>query len=132
QFLRQRLVKSMRQAVDRRAFGVKVVGTHYGRVAAGISAADPAFFQHGHIGDAVVPGQIVGRSEAVAAPANDNGIVAGPWLWGTPGRLPARLSGKAFLEQRKRRVASGHAIQPASLRGYDRSGRCNAPADRDE
>ena len=72
--------------------GVGAIRTHDGGVAAGVAAADPAGFQHRHIGDAVVLGQVVGRGQAMAAAANDDHVVAGFWLGVAPRRSPVGLT----------------------------------------
>jgi hypothetical protein len=65
----------VRQPVEFDAFRIIVVGAYHRGVAAGVAAADPAFFQHGHPGDAVILGQVIGRSQPMAAAADDDRIV---------------------------------------------------------
>ena len=59
---------------------------------AGIAAPDPAFFQHRDIGEAVVLGQIVGSGQAMAAAADDNGVIFGFRLRIAPGQFPAAIA----------------------------------------
>ena len=63
--------------VKRRAFLEQVVGADDGGVTAGVAAADPALLEHGDVGQAVLLGEVVGRAQAVAAAADDDGVVAG-------------------------------------------------------
>src|SRR2546423_7490952 len=57
----------------------QVVGADDGGVAAGVAAADPAFFEHRDVGEAVLAGEVVGRSQPVPPAADDQGVIGGPW-----------------------------------------------------
>ena len=90
------LVEPMGEGVERDAFGIEIVGADDGRVPPGVAAADPPFLQHGDAREAVRLGEIVGRGEAVAAAADDDGVIGFLWLRRAPGRLPAGVAGEAF------------------------------------
>ena len=64
-----------RVIVERGALLEEVVGADDGGVAAGVAAADPAFFEHRDLAQAVLGGQIVRRSQPVAAAADDERVV---------------------------------------------------------
>src|SRR6267378_7822173 len=84
---RQAFVQAQREIVKTRTLGVEVVRAHHRGVAPGIAAAEPAPFNHRHLRDAVLPGQVIGGREAVAAASDDDHIVFGfragaaPELW---------------------------------------------------
>src|SRR5262249_47559891 len=93
-----------RVVVDPGAFVVEIVGTDDGGVAAGISAAEPALFEHGDIGDAVFLGEVVGGGEAMAAGADDDDIVFRAWLGGGPLLLPALVAAHGLPGDGKYRI----------------------------
>lgn len=66
--------------VDVHALFVEIVRADDGGVAPGIAAAEPALLDHRHIGDAVLLGEIVGSTQAVAAGADDDDVVFGTRL----------------------------------------------------
>ena len=73
----QVLPKAHALVVELDALGGQIIRADDRGIAAGIAAADIAFFDHGDIADAVIASQIVGRRQAVAAAADDHHIVAG-------------------------------------------------------
>ena len=92
--LREVLPQLHRVVVERGALIEQVVRADDRGVAAGVAAADPAFFEHRDVGEAVLGGQIVGRSQPVAAAADDDGVVGALGLRTAPLRLPAALAGR--------------------------------------
>ena len=53
----------------------QVVGPHDGGVARGVTATQPAFLDHGHVGDPVFLGQVVGGRQTMPAAADDDHVV---------------------------------------------------------
>ena len=76
EFVGQVLEHPHRLCVEAHALRSQVVGADHRRVARSVAAAQVGLFQHRDIGHAVVPGQVVGDSQAVAAAANDHHVVA--------------------------------------------------------
>ena len=79
----------------------QVVGADDGGVAAGVAAADPAFFEHRDVGEAVLAGEVVGRSQPVTPAADDQGVIGGLGRRAAPLRRPAALAGQAPPQQRQ-------------------------------
>ena len=73
---RQVLPQAQRLVVERNPFRGQIVGSDDGGVAAGIAAADIAFFEHRHIGDAVIARQVIGRRQSMAATTDNDHVVA--------------------------------------------------------
>ena len=69
-------VERNRLVVELHAFGCQVVRADDGGVARSVAAAQIAALQDRHIGDAVVPRQVVGRRGTVAAAANNDHVIA--------------------------------------------------------
>src|ERR1700719_5127761 len=87
--------------VERGALVEQVVGADDGGVAAGVAAADPAFFEHCDVGEVVLAREVVGRSQSVTAAADDEGVIGGFGLRTAPLRRPAALAGQAPYQQRQ-------------------------------
>ncbi len=104
----QAFVEPMRQAIERDALRVEIVGADHRCVPPGIAAADPAFLEHRRAANSVSLGEIIGRRQTMAAAADDDGVVRRLGDRRAPSRRPATVAGQAFLQQRKSRVASGH------------------------
>src|SRR6185437_11139428 len=113
----------------------QVVRADDGSVAAGVAAADPAFLEDGHIAETVVPGQVISRSQAVAATPDDDGVICGLRLRLAPLRLPVTVTGQASPEKREagealhrlirwyravRASAANHAARRRGLRACER------------
>src|SRR4030081_3243124 len=79
----------------------QVVGADNSGVAAGVAAADPAFFEHCDVGEAVLAREVVGRSQPVTAATDDEGVIGGLGLRTAPLRLPAALAGQAPYQPRQ-------------------------------
>ena len=77
EFRRHLLVQLHALVVEAHAFGGEIVAADDGGVASAAAGADVALFQHGHVGDAVIFGQIIGAGQPVGAAADDDDIVAG-------------------------------------------------------
>src|SRR5918992_4033290 len=117
--------------VDRRAFVVEVVRADDRRIAPGIAAAEPTLFQHGHVADAVLLGEIVGRSKPVPAGTYDHRLVGGLRRGRAPLALPPLMGLHRLDEERSQReTAHGKPRLPAIplreawaplLSAYDRS-----------
>jgi hypothetical protein len=75
QVLGQAFPQFHRVFVQVRRLVPQVVGTNDGGVARGVTAAQPAFFDHGHVGDAVLLGQVVGGRQTMPATADDDHVV---------------------------------------------------------
>ena len=76
EFLAQPIPKLDRVIIQMRAFIIEIVGPDDGRVPARIAAADPAFFNDRNIGDAVFFGEVIRRTKAVAAAADNDCIIS--------------------------------------------------------
>src|SRR3977135_1533908 len=87
--------------VERGALVEQVVGADDGGVAAGVAAADPAFFEHCDVGEAVLARAVVGASHPVPPAADDEGVIGGLGLGTAPLRRPAALAGQAPYQQRQ-------------------------------
>jgi hypothetical protein len=68
-----------------------IVGAHDRGVAAGVTAADPALFHHGHVADAVLARQVIGGRQAMRATADDHDVIGGPGLCRAPGPTPMAM-----------------------------------------
>src|SRR6266481_6662284 len=79
----------------------QVVGADDGGVAAGVAAADPALLEHRDVGEAVLAGEVVGRSQPVTPAADDERVIGGLGLGTAPLRRPAALAGQAPYQQRQ-------------------------------
>ena len=73
QVLGEALVKTDREIVECRAFGVEIVRADGGGVAARVAAAEPAFLDHGDAFEPVVLGEVIGGGQAMPAAADDDG-----------------------------------------------------------
>src|SRR5450755_1976605 len=86
-----------------RTFIEQVIRADDRRVAARVAAADPALLEHGDVGQAMLLGQVIRRSEPVATAADDDRIVGWLRLRLAPLRLPAKLARQAAANQGQRR-----------------------------
>ena len=75
QFLAKAGPEAQRMSVDTRTFVLEIVRADDCCVASDVAAAQPAFFEHGDPRHAVFLSHIVSGCEAVAAGANDYGVV---------------------------------------------------------
>ena len=78
---------------------LQIVGADDGGVAAGIAAAEPAFFQDRDIGDAVLRRQIVGGRESMTAGADNNDIVTALRFRIAPCPWPATMVVRRISDQ---------------------------------
>src|SRR5277367_6842036 len=69
----------------------QVVRPHDRGVAAGIAAAQPSLLEHGDVGDAVIPGEIVGRRQTMAATTDDDDVIGRLGVGTSPGLRPVRM-----------------------------------------
>ena len=88
QLLAKIFVKPPRQFIDRRRRLAQIIRADDRRVPARVSTAEPALFDHRHVADPVVLGEVIGGGEAVSARADDDDVVFGLRLWRAPGALP--------------------------------------------
>ena len=99
----ERLPELQAELVDRRALVPQVVRAHDRRVAAHVPAAEPAPLEHGHVRDAVVLREVVGRRETMPAGADDDDVVRVLRIGGAPEPLDGvrvRRPGRAALGHR--------------------------------
>src|SRR5882757_11544707 len=89
--------------VEGGAFVEQIIGADDGRVASGVAAADPAFFQHCDVPESVLLRQVIGRPQSVPAAADDDGVVSLPGFRLAPLLLPAAMARQAAPKERKRR-----------------------------
>src|SRR5690606_17787885 len=66
----------------------------------------PALLQDRHVGDAVLPGEVVGGRQAVAAAAHDDDVVFGLRLGAAPRFLPALVVADGVAGKGEDRVAA--------------------------
>ena len=92
-------VQLERAVVEGHTLGREVVGAHDGGVAARPASTDVTLVEHGHVRDAVVRGQVVGRGEAVQAGADNDDVVGVTHLGAAPHPGPV-ASCQAVLDQR--------------------------------
>src|SRR5437588_10951712 len=77
------------------------------RVASGVAAAQPAFFEHGDIGEAMLLGEVVRGREAMAATADDDRVVARLGRRATPGERPVLVIAQRITSEGEKRIAHG-------------------------
>ena len=111
QFTRELFVLLQRELVEACAFGVQIVRAHDGRVAPGVAAPDPAGLEHGDVGDAMIPGQVVRRGQTVPATADDDHVVAWLRLGVAPRGSPVAVAFASGGEQVPGGVAGAHRGQ---------------------
>ena len=90
-----------RPFVERIVPGQHVVGADDRGVAPDIAGAQPAFFQHRHIGDAMHLRQIIGGRKPMPAAADDDDVIVLFGLRIAPGRRPVLVAGERVLEKRE-------------------------------
>ena len=66
----------------------QVIRAHDRSVTARVTAADPAFFQHRDIGDAVLPGEVVSSRKPVTTATDDQYVIFRLRFWTTPRGSP--------------------------------------------
>ena len=79
-----------------------VVGADERGVAADVAGTDIGALEHGHIAHPVVLGEVIGGGEAMAAAADDDGIVGALGLRRAPRRAPRADSGEKRVRARAR------------------------------
>ena len=110
-------VQRARLLVDRRRRVLQVVRADDRGVPAGVAAAEPTLLQHRHIGDAVVPAEVVGRRQPVPTRADDDHAVAAARLGRCPRRGPSPCGG-GTPRARWRRPSSASAVAPCPVRAH--------------
>src|SRR5579872_1529531 len=85
--------------VKTRALIEQVVGADDRRIAAGVSAADPAFLDDRDVFEAVLAGQVVGGTEPMASAADYYSVIARLRCRSAPLRGPVALSRQPSPEQ---------------------------------
>ena len=106
QVVGHRLVEGQRAVIEGHSLGREVVGAHDGGVAAGAATSHVALVDHGHVGDAMVLGQVVGRGEAMHPGADDDDVIGVAHLGASPHPWPV-ASCQAVLDQSGCRVLRG-------------------------
>ena len=116
---REALPELERVLVDRRGLVPQVVGPDDRGVPRHVAAGQPAPFEHGDVGDAVVLGQVVRGGQTVSTGADDDDVVATAWgrgcARGSPGATAARsaIAGLRRVEVRVEREPVGEGGRPA-------------------
>src|SRR6185312_10406486 len=98
------------------------------RVAAGVAEAERAFFEHGHIADAVLRGEVIRGREAVPAAADDHDVILLPWLGTAPRARPVRMPAQRVADQREDRIFHRTCDRKARVRSF--CGRSKSSAGR--
>jgi hypothetical protein len=96
-----------REFVKRDVAGQQIVGADDRGVAADIAAADPCLFKHRDVGDAVLPGEIIGGRKAMTAAADNHDVIFVAGFGVAPLRLPALVAGECVDQQGCQRIAHG-------------------------
>ena len=78
--------------------GQQIVRADRRCIAADIAGAEPAFFHHRYIADAMFLGEVVGSGKAVAA-ADDHHIIGWFWFGFAPGGLPVLVAVEGVLKK---------------------------------
>ena len=91
QILAHGFVKRARLFIDRGGRILQIIRADDGGVAPGIAAAEPALFDHRHIGDSEILSQVIGGRQTVAACAHDDHIIGGFRFRRSPGPFPALM-----------------------------------------
>ncbi len=105
QILTERLIEAARLLIDRRRRVLQIVRADDGGVAPGVAAAQPALFQHRHIGDAKVLAQIIRRRQPVPARAHDHHVIACGRFGRSPGAGPAGMLAQGLAGDGEYRIA---------------------------
>ena len=110
QLPRQLLIQCHRFHIERNALIAQVVGADGDRVAGNVAAAQPALFQHRHIGDAMLSGQVMRRGQPMPAGTDDQDFIVFAKRWLAPGPLPVLVVGQRVAGQREQGVALHGAL----------------------
>ena len=103
QLHRHLLIQVHRAVVEGHPFGGEVVGAHDGGVAPRAAAAQVGLVEHGHIGHAVIAGQVIGGGQTVHAAADHHGVV-GPLQVAIAPHPRPRLAPETLPGQRRSRI----------------------------
>ena len=91
EILAHRLIQRARLFIDRSRGVLQVIGANNCRVAACVATAQPAFFNHRHIGDAEILAQIIGSGQAMPTSANNHHVIGFFCLGIAPGTAPTAV-----------------------------------------
>src|SRR5471030_3137906 len=117
QVLGQAFPQFHRVFVQVRGFVPQVVGTHDGGVARGVTAAQPALLDHGHVSNAVFLGEVIRRRQTMPAAADDNDVVDFFRGWRAPHALPVFVVAEGVFEEAEARIAlHSHLLQNRAQR----------------
>ena len=105
QILTERFIKAPRLFVYRGRCILKIVRPDNRRVAARVATAKPAFFKHGHIANAKITSQIIGRGQSMTACANNDHIIFCLWRRTAPGALPTTVKSQRLTGDSKGRIS---------------------------
>ena len=105
QVLAEGFVQAAGLFVDRGGGVLQVVRADDGGVAPGVAAAEPAFFDDRDVGDAVVLAKVVGGGKAVAACADDDGVVGFLRQRRCPGPFPTLMVAEGLARDGKYGIA---------------------------
>ena len=108
QVFRQITPQRHRMLVERRVVLHHVIGAHDGGVATHVARADVALLKDGDVADAMVPGQVIRRGQAVPTATNDDNVVGFFGLRVTPRALPSLVPAHGVLEQGPNRISLAH------------------------
>ena len=106
EFLLKAFPELQRKIVEADVLGRVIRRADVGGVASDVAQTDRPLFEHGHIGDAEVIREVVGRSEPMTTAADDDYLVLLAGFGLAPCRLPATMTGEGFAEQAQRGVAT--------------------------
>ena len=107
EILLEPLPQFKRPLVERIVADQEIVGADDGGVAPDIAGAEPAFFEHRHVGDAMHLGEIIGGGKPMPAAADNDDVIVFLGLRLAPGGCPVLVAGEGLLEKREDRIAHG-------------------------
>src|SRR5437667_10824058 len=81
-----------------------VIGANDGRVASRVAAAEPTFFQHGHIANDVLLRKVLRGCEAMTAAADDHDVVMLLGRRLAPCERPTVMTGERAADERENRI----------------------------
>ena len=106
QILAQGFIKAARFLIDRGRRILEIVRANDRGIAPRVPAAKPALFNHGQIGDAKILTQVIGRSQTMAACANDDRVILGLWCWVAPRAFPTLVISQCLFDDGKDRIVA--------------------------
>ena len=112
-FLAEVFEQPKRMFVECTAFGIEVIRPAHHGVTAGVPAAQVPLFEHGDAADALMPGEVIGRRQAMPSRADDQHIIVFSGLAVRPGARPLPVAGQCIPQDLQSRIV--HALPSCIL-----------------